>query len=116
MTQPAKIQFELIWVDAALHDAKGALAVHQFERSRCFQHKGAAIAWGRRHLFQGRVFGDCVEMRAVHPGAEYHGGEAPQVVVMTLGGFCKLRSGQDIGRHGTLKTILERPQKQCNLT
>jgi hypothetical protein len=56
--------YDLVWIDAAYAEA-GAEPVAEFERKRRFKHAGAAIAWARRQIFHGKVFGEQIEMHAI---------------------------------------------------
>lgn len=58
--------YRLTWIDAALHDAPPGALASTHERSRDFLYLGAAIAWARRRIFHGHVFGDVIEMIEVN--------------------------------------------------
>jgi hypothetical protein len=108
------LQFEIAWTDAALHDAsvEGRI-VADFERSRRFTHKGAAIAWSRRQLFHGAVFGDAVEMRVVTL-YEWKGERRESIdddpIEITLPGFRRTHAQRQF--HGPWKLTVEKPEKR----
>lgn len=54
--------YRLTWIDADYHDAPSGAHVTAHERTRDFLYLGAAIAWARRRIFHGHVFGDAIEL------------------------------------------------------
>lgn len=87
--------YDLHWTDPAYADASGPIA--HFERSRRFKHCGAAIAWARRKIFHGEVFGASIEMRTITLSS-FEGKvreHEDDVVDITLAGFCQWGEGSD---------------------
>jgi hypothetical protein len=87
--------FDLVWTDAAFHDAAPDVTISEFERRRRFKHCGAAIAWARRQIFHGAVFGDAIEMQTI---SLWRADGRPQEehvksVEITLQGFCDWSEG-----------------------
>jgi len=96
LEEPASTRvFHLVWFDPALHEADGS--AEEYERSRRFNHCGAAIAWARRQLFHGKVFGESIEMRIMDI-QEYEGKEhriSVGTYDITLSGFVRWEEGYD---------------------
>lgn len=115
-----KIVYDLMWIDPALHDVSGD-AVAAFERIRRFPHCGAAIAWARRQLFHGKVFGSHVEMRKVHVDTvnDKVFEHVEEVVDITLLGFQRweavssTRPTYQTNSTHTSGTILNVPERKC---
>uniref|UniRef100_A0AB74UGX9 Uncharacterized protein n=1 Tax=Caulobacter phage BL57 TaxID=3348355 RepID=A0AB74UGX9_9VIRU len=63
-------EITLTWVDASAHDG-GSIA--KAERTKSFEHLGSAVAWARRKIFKGEVFGDVVDMLLIERHAERGG-------------------------------------------
>lgn len=88
MLKPRKPVYRLWWLDAALAAAEDVEQVADYERIREFPHRGAAIAWSRRQLYAGAVFGDVVEMFEFWRGDEdYVEGSARSAALISLDGF-----------------------------
>jgi hypothetical protein len=105
-------EFDLRWTDVGLHDAADG-AVSDYERVRRFKHLGGAIAWARRQIFHGRVFGSSIEMTVVRRRRVK--GELieteDQTIDITLAGFCAWT------RNSYAATWqLERPTRKCRIT
>lgn len=109
--------YDLHWIDPSLYDAESPTKAVEFERSRRFKHCGAAIAWARRQIFHGKVFGEHVEMRAIHRIAigDKVDEHEDEVVDITLPGFC--RWGEDAtiswGVSKVKGLTLGRPERKC---
>lgn len=102
-------RFDLRWIDPAYHEA-GDQPVGAYERVRRFKHIGAAIAWSRRQIFHGRVFGDHIEMTTISRlliGGEIRESES-HVTDITLGGFSVWQ-----GRGGEYGLRLDRLMRKC---
>ncbi|AFO71673.1 hypothetical protein phiCbK_158 [Caulobacter phage phiCbK] len=61
VTAPRR-EVKLDWVDASYADG---VSIRDAERHREFPHLGAAIAWARRRIFHGEVFGDVIDLTLV---------------------------------------------------
>lgn len=107
--------FDLTWVDPAYSEA-GEKPIAEFERNRRFKHCGGAIAWARRKLFHGEVFGESIEMRTVNL-TSFEGTlreEEIDVVDITLAGFRRWRNDQDQWRTGRQSSMsLGKPERKC---
>lgn len=113
--------YDLFWIDPSLHEHVGVVEnLAAFERTRRFPHCGAAIAWARRQIFHGKVFGEHIEMRTVHRIAvgeqvkEHEDG----VVDITLPGFRrweeKTASSWPSSSTGS-SLYLEKPERKCRI-
>jgi hypothetical protein len=120
-TAPAEVRdlglvFMLRWIDPAYHDRGGP--VGEFTRERKFLHAGGAIAWARRQIFHGKVFGDAVEMETYYR-TEYEGKveEHPhEVIDITLPGFCKWDARDAWGESSSSRTAtLGKPTQKCRI-
>lgn len=101
-------EYDLRWMDVGLHEASDPSS--DYERTRRFKHLGGAIAWARRQLFHGRVFGDSIEMtlikRSLFDGKPHESEKA--VVEITLAGF------RAWGRRGYSNDLaLDGPRRKC---
>lgn len=107
--------FVLRWIDPTYHEHGGAVV--EFERDRKFAHAGAAIAWARRQIFHGKVFGDAIEMETYYR-TEFNGkieDHPHEVVDITLPGFCKWGADRE-GWHGPPgATTLGKPERKCRI-
>jgi len=105
--EPLRHGFVLRWIDPAYHDQSGPVA--DFERSREFRYPGAAIAWARRQIFHGRVYGGSIELEDVYIDRE---GErlSNGLFEITLAGFCRWEGklSKDTYRLGA-------PSRKCRL-
>ena len=65
--KPVKLDpvYRLTWTDPGYYDAPSGAPVSEYERTRDFKHLGGAIAWARRRIFHGHVFGAGMEMTEV---------------------------------------------------
>jgi hypothetical protein len=110
---PVTNLYLLSWIDPALYDQVGP--VSQFERTREFRHPGAAIAWARRQLFHGRVYGDSIELEHRTKRTDARGVEhtsTTKTYDLTLAGFCKW---EHPSYSGTSPVRLGAPVKKCKL-
>ncbi len=104
--------FDLTWIDPSLHEAEAPVA--KYEKTRRFAHCGAAIAWARRQIFHGKVFGEHIEMKTVSRyaiGSKVRESEAA-VVDITLPGFRRWSDASDYNR-GARGIALGRPERKC---
>lgn len=113
--------YDLHWIDPALHEPTGEVrAVAEFERSRRFPHCGAAIAWARRQIFHGKVYGEHIEMRTVHrisvDGAVQE--HEDEVLDITLPGFRRWGSVGNNWHASSRETgiSLGKPERKCRAT
>jgi hypothetical protein len=81
--------FDLGWVDPSYAEADEHAVLADFERTRRFKHAGSAIAWARRQLFHGRVYGEQIEMhvRRLYTANGKPAEEDMSLVDITLAGF-----------------------------
>jgi hypothetical protein len=96
--EPAQRRYYVLrWIDADLHDGlKDGKRVADYERERTFPHCGAAIAWARRQVFHGKVFGDAIEFNVMAESAKDYGGFSTSVEIvydLSLSGFSKWLPG-----------------------
>lgn len=107
--------FDLCWIEPGFHEAVGR-PVAEFEKVRRFKYAGAAIAWARRQIFHGRVFGEAIEMRVSR--LYTHNGEPREeeinITDITLAGFCRwnAREGGYISDRRYVET-LGKPERKC---
>jgi len=106
--------FDLTWIDPALHSVEYADNLADYERKRRFAHCGAAIAWARRQIFHGKVFGEHIEMATVDRYEE--DGEIREsvgaAVDITLPGFRKWDWVSNYKREGI---SLGKPERKCRI-
>lgn len=98
-TEPLPPVFDLKWFKPELAEASADVVVAEFEQDRRFAHIGAAIAWARRQLFHGKVFGEAIEMTTVHRTRILETDAVQEseerTIDITLAGFSKWDSGYD---------------------
>lgn len=108
--------FDLSWVDLSIREAPvEAVKVADFEKVRRFPHCGAAIAWARRQLYHGKVFGDAIEMRTIRR-VSYDGvvkEHEEEVQDVTMPGFRTWKSAQNYG--GTRSLQLSQPVRKLRV-
>lgn len=106
------VQFDLMWIDPAYHEAQDR-PMAEFERVRRFKYAGAAIAWARRRIFHGLVFGDSVEMRTIklylHDGEPHE--EEQAITDITLAGFRRWNDPR--ARYSSSAATLGPPERKC---
>lgn len=107
--------YRLVWIDKALHDAPAGATLQPYHRQRDFKHLGGAIAWGRRRIFHGEVFGDTIELSVVdrcRVNGVYQEDEGAHQEI-TLGGF---QPWEDHHHHSYRSlTLAAHPMKRCIL-
>lgn len=105
--------YDLVWIDLG-YDAAGDRPISEFERCRRFKHCGGAIAWARRKIFHGDLFGDSIEMRtlAFTGYGERVVEEEVEVVDITLAGFCRWKSERSF-INASQSISLGRPERKC---
>lgn len=108
--------FDLRWVDVEYGEAPEATPVASFERCRRFKHCGGAIAWARRKIFHGDLFGESVEMRTMHVsqvGTELREQEVG-VRDITLAGFRRWDNyDKDHRSNREMGLTLGKPERKC---
>ena len=110
--------FRLSWLDKGLHDAPEGASAQAFMRTRDFKHLGGAIAWGRRRIFHGEVFGDASELVRVDRKRvngvfeEYVDDDAQDI---TLAGFLPWNRKRDWGG-GRDQVVLSSPERRCTFS
>lgn len=108
--------YDLCWIDPGFHEAAGR-PVAEFEKVRRFKYVGGAIAWARRQLFHGRVFGDAIEMRVyrlyTHDGEPRE--EEHSVTDITLAGFCRWDRRENSGFTHPRQLVLGKPERKCRV-
>lgn len=103
----------LTWLDQGLHEAQSGASVQPFMRSRDFKHLGGAIAWARRRIFHGHVFGDVIEVVKVdrHRVNGVYDEDLHEAQDITLAGF--LPWTEKTGWDGSFGVVLSSPNKRC---
>ena len=106
-------RFRLTWLDQDLHDAPTGTTIKPYARTRDFKHLGGAIAWARRRIFHGHVFGDAIELAVVHRqrnnGAYQE--DLNDVQDITLAGFWPWT--QERSYSSPYHVVLSKPHKRC---
>ena len=108
--------FDLYWVDPALHTTNEPVTrMADFERHRRFPHVGAAIAWARRQIYHGKVFGEHVEMHTVF--RTQRDGEVSEyvdtIIDITLPGF---RTWKTVTNRSIPTDLsLGKPERKCRI-
>lgn len=118
-TERASTRFyDLTWIDHTFYKADLTdRSIADYERKRRFLHPGAAIAWARRQLFHGRVYGHSIQIEI---GSKYAATEnrpehdvVENVVDITLAGFQHWRATQNWG--SSVLATLDKLVRNCRL-